>query len=387
MSAVLAIAWVALKRFMRDRSNVFFVLVFPIGLILIFGLSFGGESESRVGLVTGDGEIAGRIAAAVESSAGVAVVRVEDEPTLRARVERGELVAGLVVPADLVANLQEGEAAEVTFLATQGGAAGSLRFVLAAALGSVTERLRAAVFAASRTDDPVEVTLREVDELATAARSGGVTGEWLGESTFGDDVGTFDVSAGSQLVLFMFLTGVTSSAALIQSRRLGVSKRTLAAPVGSLQVVLGEALGFLGVSVFQGLYIVAATAVLFGVDWGDPLGVAVLLVVFACVSAATGMLFGALFRNDQQAIGVSIFAGLGLAALGGAMVPLELFGDGMRAAARAIPHSWAVDGFALLLRHGASVVDVLPHVGVLAAFTVLLFALAAWRFRVTLLRS
>jgi len=387
MSAVLAIAWVALKRFMRDRSNVFFVLVFPIGLILIFGLSFGGESESRVGLVTGDGEIAGRIAAAVESSAGVAVVRVEDEPTLRARVERGELVAGLVVPADLVANLQEGEAAEVTFLATQGGAAGSLRFVLAAALGSVTERLRAAVFAASRTDDPVEVTLREVDELATAARSGGVTGEWLGESMFGDDVGTFDVSAGSQLVLFMFLTGVTSSAALIQSRRLGVSKRTLAAPVGSLQVVLGEALGFLGVSVFQGLYIVAATAVLFGVDWGDPLGVAVLLVVFACVSAATGMLFGALFRNDQQAIGVSIFAGLGLAALGGAMVPLELFGDGMRAAARAIPHSWAVDGFALLLRHGASVVDVLPHVGVLAAFTVLLFALAAWRFRVTLLRS
>lgn len=387
MSAVLAIAWVALKRFMRDRSNVFFVLVFPIGLILIFGLSFGGESESRVGLVTGDGEIAGRIAAAVESSAGVAVVRVEDEPTLRARVERGELVAGLVVPADLVANLQEGEAAEVTFLATQGGAAGSLRFALAAALGSVTERLRAAVFAASRTDDPVEVTLREVDELATAARSGGVTGEWLGESTFGDDVGTFDVSAGSQLVLFMFLTGVTSSAALIQSRRLGVSKRTLAAPVGSLQVVLGEALGFLGVSVFQGLYIVAATAVLFGVDWGDPLGVAVLLVVFACVSAATGMLFGALFRNDQQAIGVSIFAGLGLAALGGAMVPLELFGDGMRAAARAIPHSWAVDGFALLLRHGASVVDVLPHVGVLAAFTVLLFALAAWRFRVTLLRS
>lgn len=387
MSAVLAIAWVALKRFMRDRSNVFFVLVFPIGLILIFGLSFGGESESRVGLVTGDGEIAGRIAAAVESSAGVAVVRVEDEPTLRARVERGVLVAGLVVPADLVANLQEGEAAEVTFLATQGGAAGSLRFVLAAALGSVTERLRAAVFAASRTDDPVEVTLREVDELATAARSGGVTGEWLGESTFGDDVGTFDVSAGSQLVLFMFLTGVTSSAALIQSRRLGVSKRTLAAPVGSLQVVLGEALGFLGVSVFQGLYIVAATAVLFGVDWGDPLGVAVLLVVFACVSAATGMLFGALFRNDQQAIGVSIFAGLGLAALGGAMVPLELFGDGMRAAARAIPHSWAVDGFALLLRHGASVVDVLPHVGVLAAFTVLLFALAAWRFRVTLLRA
>lgn len=69
------------------------------------------------------------------------------------------------------------------------------------------------------------------------------------------------------------------------------------------------------------------------------------------------------------------------------MVPLELFGDGMRNVARLIPHSWAVDGYAELLRHGGGLVDVLPQLGVLLAFAVVVFALAAWRFRATLLRG
>ncbi len=386
MRAVLAIAWVSIKRFMRDRSNVFFVLIFPLGLVLIFGLSFGGDFVSRVGLVAGSGEVGDRIAAAVESAAGVEVVRLADADVLRERVERGTLQAGLVVPLDLVETVAGGGVAEVALLMTAGGA-GSLAFTVNSALSTVTERLRAADFVAATSGEPLTDALARVDELASDDPASGVTREWLGESPFGDEVGTFDVGAGSQLVLFMFLTGLTSSGALIQSRRLGVSKRVLAAPVGPLQVVAGEALGFLAVSAFQGIYIVVATAVLFGVDWGDPVGVAALLLVFACVSAAAGMLVGSVFRNDQQAIGISVLAGLTLAALGGAMVPLELFGDGMRAVARAVPHSWAVEAFALLLRHGASIVDVLPHLGVLAAFAAALFALAAWRFRASLLRA
>jgi ABC-2 type transport system permease protein len=73
--------------------------------------------------------------------------------------------------------------------------------------------------------------------------------------------------------------------------------------------------------------------------------------------------------------------GLGLAALGGSMVPLEVFPAAMRTLAHLTPHAWANDGFAELIRHDADLGSVLPQVGVLAAFGVIAIAAAVWRLR------
>ena len=41
----LAIAAVNIRRMLRDRSNIFFVFVFPMLLILVLGVSFGRGSS------------------------------------------------------------------------------------------------------------------------------------------------------------------------------------------------------------------------------------------------------------------------------------------------------------------------------------------------------
>jgi ABC-2 type transport system permease protein len=140
------------------------------------------------------------------------------------------------------------------------------------------------------------------------------------------------------------------------------------------------------VALVQGLYIVFATLLLFRVDWGDPIGATLLIVTFSAVGAGAGLLAGALFVNDQQASGISIMLGLGLAALGGAMLPAELFSDTMQKIAHVTPHAWALDGFAELVRHNGSVVDILPQLGILTLYATLLLALASWRLRAVLTR-
>jgi ABC-2 type transport system permease protein len=77
---------------------------------------------------------------------------------------------------------------------------------------------------------------------------------------------------------------------------------------------------------------------------------------------------------------------LGLAALGGCMLPIELFSPTMQKVAHITPHAWALDGFAELVRHGGSPVDILPELGVLTAYATVLLVLAGWRLRVAITR-
>ena len=98
------------------------------------------------------------------------------------------------------------------------------------------------------------------------------------------------------------------------------------------------------------------------------------------------MLIGTLFRNAEQAGGVGVMLGLGLAALGGCMLPLQLFSPTLRRIAHLTPHAWAGDAFAKLVQEGGGLVDILPELGVLAAYAVVLLLVASWRLRVVITR-
>lgn len=103
-------------------------------------------------------------------------------------------------------------------------------------------------------------------------------------------------------------------------------------------------------------------------------------------SFGAGMLMGSIFSNDQQASGIGVVLALGLAALGGAMLPIELFSDTMRQVAHITPHAWALDAFAVLVREGGTTLDILTELGVLAGYATVLLGLASWRLRVAITR-
>ena len=101
-----------------------------------------------------------------------------------------------------------------------------------------------------------------------------VTSRTVGESVFEEfeNLGTFDLGAHQELVLFVFVTSMAGSAALIQTRQYGVSRRMISTPTPIGTILVGETIGRFGVAITQGLYIMLGTLIVFGVEWGTRSG-------------------------------------------------------------------------------------------------------------------
>ncbi|GAB4585603.1 ABC transporter permease [Nocardia sp. IFM 10818] len=379
----LALAAIDLQRNSRQRSNYFFVFAFPMLLILVLGMAYGGGVEPRVGvLVGGAGPRAEQLAAELRAADGIDVHVIGSESDLVSRVEHGELEAGVVIPAgyDTAVGAPSG-AAEVRFLARPGIRGEQVRSVVTAVVVREASMLRAARFAAAETGADFTGAVAGTEDAAERTPRISVLAHSAGTADFPEELGRFDTGASSQLVLFIFITSLTTATALIETRRLGVARRMLASPTHVTTIVLGAALGRFGVAVVQGAFIMLGSALIFGVSWGDPLAAVVLMLAFSLAAAGAGMLLGSTMRTVQQAIAVGLLLGLGFAALGGTMMPLEFYTPAVRMLAHLTPHAWAVDGYAELLRRDGGITDIATELGVLSATALVLFALAARRLR------
>jgi len=381
----LAIAGANLRRFARDRTNVFFVFVFPVALILVIGTQFRGEEDPRLGVVGPEGETAALVLDSLAAH-DVQIDRLGRAEDLRDRVEGTALDGGIVLPADLDERVRSGAPVDVEVLTGTTAAGQQLRTLVEEALARVDARAAAERALVARGASP-ERAQAAVADAAGALDAVEVRTVTAGDRLFPEGVASYDVAAPSQLVLFLFLTGISGAAALIQTRQLGISSRMRSTPTTVGTIIAGEALGRFLVSVVQGAYILVATLVLYGVHWGDPLGAAAVIVLAAAAASGLAMVFGTVFADPEQAGGVGTIVALCLGALGGAMLPIELFSDTLATAARVTPHYWAIDAFAELIRHDAGVRDVGSQLGVLAGFAVALLALATWRMRAVLRRT
>jgi ABC-2 type transport system permease protein len=383
-----SIGAVAVKRMLREKSNIFFVFIFPIALVLLIGVQFGGAGQLVVGVSQeDDAALARDIVAAVDEEAALTVRHFDSSAEVVTATERGSVQAGLLLPAGIDQAAADGVPIEIGYMRRPDGSGAQIQSVVSAAVGRVMAPVGAAQFAAVETDVGYEAALATARRVAGQIEPVEVEVSRVGEAIFPDTMGQFDLGAASQLTLFVFLTSLAGGSALILTRQLGISRRMLSTPTPITTIILGESMGRFGTALVQGVYIMVLTLIVFGVNWGDPLGAAVVLVALSAVGAGAGMLLGATFSNDQQASGIGVVLALGLAALGGAMMPIELFSPTMRQVAHMTPHAWALDAFAELVRRGGGVVDILPELGVLAIYAMVLLGLASWRLRVTITRS
>jgi ABC-2 type transport system permease protein len=387
--AVLEIARVNLLRVVRDRANLFFVFLMPLLIIVAMGVVFGGGGTTRLGIVWADsGPLGDALVETIRSGEFDVDVRerasLED---LRSDVERGELHLGLLIPPGYDDSLRAGQAVELTLL-TRPGSSGVVQSQgLDGAVAAQTALVRAARLAADHAGLDFDRAM-----AAAAARQGElgdleIRTESVGGSVFPTGSNPFAFGAQSQTVLFMFLTSMTAATQLLLTRQLGVSRRMLATPTPVRSILMGELTGRFAVAIMQGLFIVLVSSAAFGVGWGEPLAAASVIVLFALVGTGAAMIVGVFVGNVDQASAIAVLLGLVLGALGGAMVPLELFGEPMATVAHLTPHAWAIEGLRDLAFEGAGIVDILLPLLVLAVFAAGLVTVGVWGLRRALTRA
>lgn len=159
-------------------------------------------------------------------------------------------------------------------------------------------------------------------------------------------------------------------------------ERLRASPLSPREILAGKATVYLATGLFQLTAIFAAGVLVFGLrlDAAELAGCLVLVVVLAITAVCLAFVVTALTNTTQQLNAASNLAGLVVAALGGALVPVYVLPTWAQQIAPATPSYWAMRGFRIALQDGGGLVDVLPSAGMLLVFAVAAAVIAARLF-------
>ncbi len=167
----------------------------------------------------------------------------------------------------------------------------------------------------------------------------------------------YQILVPSFLVLFLFFMGLPMSGTFVQERERRTWNRIRLAPVNLSAVLIGKTLPYLVLAITQGSVLLLLGGWLLGMSWGNPksnlptnlcwLG---LMVTSSSIAAVgLGLLVATLARTMAQVSMWGLLPSLGLALLGGCIIPRELFPEDTRWISLLTPHGWALDGFRELL--------------------------------------
>ena len=373
-----------LKARLRDRSALLIGIVVPLGLAFIFNSIFSGISGASdvisLGVVNADHGVAGQqftsqVLPAVGRSG---LISIHAEPSLaraRALAANGTLAAVIVIPAGFSARVQAGQpasmqvignvdapvSAEVARSIAEGYAAGLNRVLLSVATVAGTTTLPPAQAQALAAQVAAAAAPVAVADVSAQTRE-------LNQKSF---------FAAGMAVFFLFFTvqfGVTS---LLEERNDGTLARLLAAPISRTSILGAKLLTSFLLGVISMAVLAVATTLLFHAHWGNPLGVAVLVI--SAILAATGImaLIATLARNAEQAANWQSVVAVILGLIGGTFFPVSQAPGILSRITFIAPQAWFLRGLGDL-RGGSLSVIWIPALAMLG-FAVVTMGLALAR--------
>jgi ABC-type multidrug transport system permease subunit len=197
----------------------------------------------------------------------------------------------------------------------------------------------------------------------------------------------YQILVPAYTVMFAFFMVLTVGWLFVSERRQGTMKRLRAAPLSKTEVLLGKMLPCFALSLTQGVFLLVAGKLVFGMRWGPdnwPVwqqALQLLPVVATTSLAAMGLaLFvAALARTETQVAIYGTLLVLVLAGVSGCLMPRDLMPETMKQISLATPHAWALDAYGqLLLSSTPAITLVWQACLVLTAFGGVFLAVA-WR--------
>jgi len=306
-------------------------------------------------------------------------------------------VFGLIVPAEFSERLLAGEAVELTLhIRSDSSDTPAVEQAVQAAIGRVGGAAIVAQTGVTQARDAGLVTTLEEEatlfsdmllETLAAVENPTAVAEvvWPAGVTLETDVrdmanSTEHASAG-QIVTWVQITLLGAAEVLVDERLRGTLKRMLVMPTSRALILGGKVLATVLTGLLQIAILLIGGAVLFNVGWDRaPLAVAAVSVAFALAVAGMGLLLATFVKTAGQASSAVIALSMTTAALGGAWFPLEVTPPLFRQIVQILPSTWAMRAYTDILARGATLIDVLPGVGVLLGFAVLFTVIGVWRF-------
>ncbi len=411
MKKLFIIALKDLKLIFRDPAALILMLLAPFLITLGMGLITGrfsanpnsGISNIPVAIVNLDEGDLGKALVSVFESEDLAslvepaILTTADEA--RQMVEADDASAAIIIPQGFSASIipessgiTNVKLVQIDFIANSNAPtnAGVLRSILDAFLTQVE---------VGRID--AEVTLSQIAQTGKltpelAAQLGEVLGTQLAQQSAqeqslqlenvtasGVEV-KFDLlmyfAPGMALMFLMFAVTYGGRSLLLENRT-GTLPRLLQTPTGSAQILGGKVLGIFLTAVSQLTILIGGTSLLFRLDWGQPLGVVLLILAAAFAASGWGSFMATLFKTPAQVANFGSIVMLVFGLLGGSFFDMSLLPLWVSTLSKITPNAWGLQGFTTLAGGGTLSSIVEPLLALVVMGTVLFAAASFWMRR------
>ena len=191
---------------------------------------------------------------------------------------------------------------------------------------------------------------------------------------YGDKNTSFFTSMIPVLIGFVvfFFVFLISGMALLKERTSGTLERLLATPVKRSEIVYGYMLSYGLIAIFQTAVVVLAAIWLLDVEVvGNLFNVIIVNVVLSLVALAFGILLSTLAKSEfqmMQFIPLVIMPQLFFSGI----IPLSSMGDWAQTVGKFLPLTYSGDAMSQVILYGRGIVDILPNIGLLLIFLVIL---------------
>ena len=191
------------------------------------------------------------------------------------------------------------------------------------------------------------------------------------------------------LVFGMFFVVASIAGLFVEERACGALSRLCSLGAKPWQLIVSKIVPYLGVNGVQATLMLAVGVWLMpeiggeglslqGVHWGALL---LMLLAISLAAVSLALAVACLVSTHAQAATLGPIVNVLMAALGGVMVPLFVMPPVMQKIATYSPMNWGLEGLLNVLLRNGNVTSVLPQVGLLAGFSMLMLMIAFGLFR------
>lgn len=367
VGAILVKEFIQLK---RERLTFAMVMGIPVLQLVLFGYAINTDPKHLpAALVTADnGPFVRSIVRAAENTGYFRIVATPTEAQAEEMIARGEVQFAFVFPSDFTPRVLRGERpafavyADATDPSATSAAVASLSNLAAHALA---HDLRGPLAQLRPGDAPFEVIVHR------RYNPEGVT--------------AYNVVPGLIGVILTMTLILMTAMGITRERERGTLENLLATPVRPLEVMIGKILPYMLIGYFQVLIVYTAARVLFHVPmFGSFLLLSAVLLLFMLALLAVGFTFSTLAASQVQSMQMTLFFFLPNILLSGFMFPFR----GMPRWAQWIGEALPLTHFLRIVRgimlKGAGPAEIVPQTWPIAAFIVVVGAIALARYRQTL---
>ncbi|MDZ7744567.1 MAG: ABC transporter permease [Candidatus Saccharibacteria bacterium] len=360
LQPILTYAKIDIRRLFRDKVAIFFIFVFPLIFLLVFGSLFGRDDVSfNLAFINkSDSQFATEFEQQIRDNDIFSIDEdVANIGDAEERMSRGEVDATIILPDDF-GDISEGiPRGQAQVVYDRGNEQGGIT------LGSILESIFADINAGLvPVDEPFTLQVQPTE-------AEGLSGlDFLFSGLLGFSI------------LSLGVFGPTTVFPRLKER--GILRRYHTTPIRVWQYFAGNVISNSFVGILAVAFMFIAAMLIFDVSMrGDYLSLVLLTVLGTVVMFGVGLAAGGWAKNENQAAPLANLIAFPMMFLSGVFFPRFLMPDWLASITQFLPLTPFIDGLRQIITEGQTILQIGTEVGLLAAWVVVIYAIAFWVFR------